>query len=92
MHFAKGNKGKPKGAVNKSTKDQRELITQIIDNNIENIQAWIDEVGKSDKKRAFDMVKDLMEFSIPKLKAIDHNFGNSDVTIHVSIKKNESGT
>ena len=96
MPFVKGKsgnaKGKPSGAVNRSTKDQREIITQIIDNNIENIQSWIEEVARQDKRRAFDMVKDLMEFSIPKLKAIDHNFGNSDVTINVSYKKNEPGT
>lgn len=74
MKFDKGHKkvgGKEKGTPNKATKDQRELITKIIDNNIENIQDWIDEVASTDKKRAFDMVKDLMEFSIPKLKSIE---------------------
>lgn len=81
--------GKTKGTPNKVTKDQRELITAIIEKNTDKIQGWIEKVEQTDPKRAFDMVIGLMEFSLPKLKAIDHSFGNSDVTINVSIKKNE---
>lgn len=95
MKFDKGHSkvgGKTKGTPNKATRDQRELITALIEKNTEKIQKWIDKVEIQDPKRAFDMVLGLMEFSIPKLKAIDHQFGNSDVTIHVSIKRNEPNT
>lgn len=74
MKFDKGHAklgGKIKGTPNKATRDQRELITAIIDKNIDRIQSWIEEVAETDPKRAFDMVLGLMEFSLPKLKSVE---------------------
>jgi hypothetical protein len=93
MPFVKGQvtnpTGRKKGSENKVTKDQRERAALIIDNNIDKMQGWIDEVAAENPERAYKMVLDMFEFSLPKLKAVDHNFGNSDVTINVSIKRNE---
>lgn len=92
MKFDKGHKkvgGKQIGTVNKVTKDQRERAALIIDNNIEKMQGWINQVAAENPERAYKMVLDMFEFSLPKLKAIDYGFGNSDVTINVTVKKNE---
>lgn len=63
--------GRPKGSVNKSTGQARELIALIVDNNMPRVQEWIDEVAMEDKKEAFKMLAVLLEFAMPKLARVD---------------------
>jgi hypothetical protein len=51
--FKKGNKGKPKGATNKNTRDLKEFITSFLnDKSIEIPQMW-DELETKDKLTLF---------------------------------------
>ena len=75
MPFKKGQTtnptGRPKGAISKVTKDQRDRAALIIDNNIDKMQGWIDAVAIENPERAYKMVLDMFEFSLPKLKAVE---------------------
>lgn len=75
VKFVKGQSGnpngKPKGATDKETKILRETINQFVEHNTDCFQKWVDQVEKKNPERAFEMVIKLMEFSIPKLKAIE---------------------
>lgn len=94
MPFKKGKsgnvKGKPKGSISKVTKDQRERAALIIDNNIEKMQGWIDKVAAENPERAYKMVLDMFEFSLPKLKAIELSGpGGKDLTFIVQAPTRE---
>lgn len=65
MKFQKGNAGKPKGAVNKTTKDVRASLALIAERNVEKLEAWIAEV--EDPHKRADLLLRLFEYHIPKL-------------------------
>lgn len=65
--------GRPKGSPNKVTKQFRDTIQQLLDNNSENVEIWLTQVAigdddnKPDPKGALDMLAKLAEFAAPKL-------------------------
>lgn len=57
-----------KGVPNKATANAREAIGRFVDANSERLQAWLDEIARTDgPKAAFACVVDLLEFHVPKL-------------------------
>lgn len=89
--------GRPKGVPNKSTELAREAIARFVDDNSQKLQGWLDEIAKDSPKDAFNCVKDLMEYHLPKLartdvQSLDKNGKPSDniskiVIEHVSVEK-----
>ena len=59
--------GRPKGAVNKATAQARELIQNVVGNELENITDLLD---KLDPKERIDAIIKLMNFVIPKQSEI----------------------
>ena len=60
-------KGKPKGAVNKSTQIVREAIANLLERNAPNMDRWLNEVAQDDPYKALDLMNKLSEYHIPKL-------------------------
>ena len=94
MPFIKGDDpnrspGKPKGALNKTTKEIREAYQKLTENNLENMSIWIAQVAADNPEKAMDLMIRLSEYVIPKLarqevvgndgadlfKGISFNFG-----------------
>jgi hypothetical protein len=72
-------KGRPKGAINKSTKNAREAIARFIDGNADRLQGWLDEIAEDPKqgpKAALDCFRDLLEYHVPKLARVEHTGEN----------------
>ena len=69
--FTKGNPGRPTGAVNKTTAVTREAVAMIVSGQWENLEAWIEQVAATSPKDAFYMVTELMQYGIPKMKAVE---------------------
>jgi hypothetical protein len=73
MGFKKGQSGnpsgKPKGTINKTTKEIRETITRIVANNIDSIQNDLDELSPRDRIK---VLVDLIQYITPKLKAVGY--------------------
>jgi hypothetical protein len=79
----KTRKGKPKGlpktggrvagTPNKVTKEFRETVKQLLEDNADNVGIWLTQVAagtedtKPDPKGALDMLSKLAEFASPKL-------------------------
>lgn len=60
-------KGRPKGAVNKSTSIVKEAIARLLERNVENMDEWLDKVAKEDPYKALDLMNKLCEYHVPKL-------------------------
>ena len=60
-------KGRPKGAVNKSTAIVREAIANLLERNAPNMDRWLNEVAQDDPYKALDLMNKLSEYHIPKL-------------------------
>lgn len=68
-------KGRPKGAVNKSTKVVREAIAELLNRNSAYMDRWLQRVAegdeviglKPDPYKALDIMLKMSEYHIPKL-------------------------
>lgn len=77
--------GRPKGSVNKVTKEFRETVRQLLEDNSENVGIWLQQVadgvdGRPDPGKALDLLAKLAEFAAPKLGRVEHvGDGGGDV-------------
>ena len=73
MAFQKGKSGnpsgKPKGAINKTTKEIREAITFFVSTNLESFQSDLDALSPKDRIK---VLVDLIQYITPKLKGVGY--------------------
>lgn len=72
-------KGRPKGALNKTTREFRDTVTQLLSNNADNVALWLEQVAsgngnpdKADPGKALDLMSKLAEYAAPKLARTEH--------------------
>jgi hypothetical protein len=68
--FEKGNSGRPKGAVNKSTSLMKDRIQSLFDDNFEKIQEDLESLEAKDRLK---FMTDLMPYLMPKLQSTSHS-------------------
>lgn len=64
--------GRPKGVPNKVTREFRETVRKLLEDNADNVAIWLKEVAADDPAKALDMLAKLAEFAAPKLGRIEH--------------------
>lgn len=72
--------GRPMGSVNKVTKEFRETVRKLLEDNSENVGRWLllvaegdgTDHGKPDPGKALDLLAKLAEFAAPKLGRVEH--------------------
>jgi hypothetical protein len=70
MAFQKGHKlakGRPAGALNRSTEEMKLTIARAVNNTLSTIQKDLEEIKKRDPEKAMDLALKLMEYALPKL-------------------------
>ena len=70
MPFQPGHKlakGRPKGALNRSTEEMKLSIARVTNRALNNLPAVMDKLIKEDPKAAMDLAIKLLEFNLPKL-------------------------
>ena len=60
--------GRAKGSLNKTSSDVKKIYSQILENNIDNIQSDLD---KLDPLNRIKILIQLSEFIVPKMRSID---------------------
>jgi hypothetical protein len=61
-------RGRKKGELNKATKNAREAIARLVDDNAGRMQAWLDQIAEKDgPMAAWKCMSDVIEYHIPKL-------------------------
>jgi len=59
--------GRQKGTPNKATKEFRETIQSLLDDNRENVKLWLAQVAAEDPDKALQRLAQLAEYAAPKL-------------------------
>ena len=70
MAAQKGHKkagGREKGTENKATKDIKAAYKQLIEDNLENLTKWLEQIAMDDPAKAVNIMFALSEYVIPKL-------------------------
>ncbi len=70
--------GRPKGSVNRVTREFRDTVRQLLDDNAANVGDWLEQVatggagGRPDPARALELLAKLAEYAAPKLGRIEY--------------------
>ena len=75
--FQKGNKGQPKGAVNKVTQEAKEIVKDVFIGQLPNINVSLEEVREKSHKDYLELMIKLAQFFIPKQTENTNNNNHS---------------
>ena len=72
--FEKGNKmgkGRPKGSLNRSTEQAKLTLSRLANKGLDNISEDIEKIRKTNPVKAAELYIKILEYVVPKLKAVD---------------------
>jgi hypothetical protein len=95
MGFEKGNqlsKGRPKGAINRSTEMMKLSIARATNIVLDDLPAIMKEMIKQDPKSAVDLAIKLLEFNMPKLSRTEMKAEIEQRIQSINVNINKSGS
>ena len=72
--FEKGHqlsKGRPKGALNRSTEEMKLTIARAVNNTLSTISSDLQQIKKEDPIAAVNLALKLLEYTLPKMRSVD---------------------
>ncbi len=87
--------GRQPGTPNKVTREFRETVTRLLEDNAENVAQWLEKVAENDPDKALQRLAQLAEYAAPKLsrsevRAEVENKGQP--VINLTLTKGNGGT
>lgn len=87
--------GRPKGSQNRDVSMVREAVAKLLDDYTPKMHGWLDLIARENPEKAMTLVKDLLEYSIPKLARTEHTGANGgaiqqEMNVNVNLVKRES--
>lgn len=95
MGFEKGHKlakGRPKGAINRSTEMMKLTIARAVDNTLNTLSTDLEKIRKDDPERAIELALKLMEFTLPKLSRTEMKAEIEQKIQSINVNINKSGS
>ena len=97
MPFEQGHEhatGRPKNAPNKKIEAIRTAFADLVVGNLDNMQDWLNRAAETQPVKALQIMSDLAQYSLPKLKQVDSKLEMGDsliskITVEVNTKPNE---
>ena len=71
MPFAKGEGGRPKGAVNKGTEKIRQTIAKLTDQKFHHLETAFESLREENPAKYLELYLKLLEYTTPKLRSVD---------------------
>lgn len=74
MPFQKGHnlsKGRPKGASNRSTEMMKINVARAVNMGLDYLKEDYEKIRKEDPAKALQILTKLMDFTLPRMKAVD---------------------
>ena len=91
MPFKKGQSGnpngRPKGSPNNDTSLVKEAYIQIINSNLENVNDWVEEVGRTNPLQAIKLILKMSDYVLPKLSRVRHIQEVKEMNVEIQIVK-----
>lgn len=63
--------GRKKGTPNKQTKEIREAYQFLIENNLENLENWLNRVAETNPEKAIGILLKVTDYVVPKLDKVE---------------------
>lgn len=63
--------GRPKGVKNKYTKQIKEAMGMLLEQNLDNMTIWLTEIAENNPKEAMDLMLRMSERFVPKLRSTE---------------------
>lgn len=95
MPFQKGNKlskGRPKGAVNRSTEQAKLSIARIANYGLDNFKEDLDKIREKDPVEAAKLSLRLLEYIVPKQKSVEMRAEIDQRIQQITVNINRSGS
>lgn len=98
MGFNKGDKwngnklGRPKGALNRSTEQAKLTIARVANQGLNNISEDLEKIRESDPIEAAKLYMRLLEYVVPKQKAIEMRAEIDQRIQQITVNINRSGS
>jgi hypothetical protein len=93
--FEKGNqisKGRPKGALNRSTEMVKLSIARAVDNTLSTLSKDLEEIKKKDPQAAIELAFKLLEYTIPKLSRTEVKAEVEQKIQQITVNINQTGS
>jgi hypothetical protein len=85
-------KGRPKGALNRSTEMMKLTIARAVDNTLNTLSTDLEKIKKKDPERAIELALKLMEFTLPKLSRTEMKAEVEQRIQQITVNINQTGS
>ena len=75
--------GRKAGVPNKVTSDIKEAYRKLIEDNLDNLTVWLEQIAEENPEKAIRILSELSEYVIPKLARTDLTSGDKPIQIQL---------